>query len=383
MLGLVMMVIFRVITPSQVYSAVNWDTIVLLFGMMIIVSHLGEAGFFEIITVKVDRLNLNIKRTLFILVFGTGILAGFLVNDIACIFFTPVVILMIQQKKYPPLPFLIGLATSTNIGGILTFTGTPQNMIIGNLSGMSFSRYFLLMLPICLVCLLINYLIIVILYRKSISNYSVSYVDFQKERENSGSNKFLKRSLTVLFLVISSFFILGNISWSAFAGAVLLLLLANRDEIEILRRLDWNLLLFFACLFAVVGALRISGLTDKVLNVFMKHYSHNLAGLWGFGLISVIGSNIFANVPYVLVVSESIGKMPSNEVLWFILAFSSTIAGNLTIIGAVANVIVVEKSRDTCHIKFSDFIKFGIPSSLLCFLAGMLIITFYHIGGVF
>lgn len=378
MLGAVLMVIAKVIEPNQAYELVNWDTIVLLLGMMIIIEHLAEAEFFNLIARWVNSRNFSLKKLLFLEVMGLGILAGFLVNDIVCIFFTPLLLIMIRERNLPPMPFLLALATSTNIGGVIAFTGNPQNMIIGNISGIPYYQYFLYMLPIGVAGLLINYFLILKIYKVELSGEILE----ANVTEKLELKPRLKRSILVAGGVIVGFFLLPNLAWVAIGGATLLLFLSNRDESSTLAKLDWNLLLFFAALFVVIGALQESGVTDLVLGKIDGIFTHSLRNYWLFGLVTVIGSNLFANVPYVLIMTESIGKLANPDMFWYILAFTSTIAGNLTIIGAVANVIVVEKAKGVCDIHFMDFIKFGLPSTALNFVFGMAVLGIYSSIGL-
>lgn len=378
MLGAVLMVIAKVIEPHQAYELVNWDTIVLLLGMMIIIEHLAEAEFFNLIARWVNARNFSLRKLLFLEVMGLGILAGFLVNDIVCIFFTPLLLIMIRERNLPPMPFLLALATSTNIGGVIAFTGNPQNMIIGNISGIPYYQYFLHMLPIGIAGLLINYFLILKIYRDELSGEILE----ANVAEKLELKPRLKRSILVAGGVVVGFFLLPNLAWVAIGGATLLLFLSNRDESSTLAKLDWNLLLFFAALFVVIGALQESGVTDIVLGRIDGIFTHSTGNYWLFGLVTVLGSNLFANVPYVLIMTESIGKLAEPEMFWYILAFASTIAGNLTIIGAVANVIVVEKAKGVCDIHFMDFIKFGLPSTALNFIFGMSILGLYRSLGI-
>ncbi|KNF08338.1 Na+/H+ antiporter NhaD and like arsenite permease [Gottschalkia purinilytica] len=377
LLGTVLMVISRVIKPEQVYQLVNWDTILLLLGMMIIIEHLAEAEFFTLVARWVHSKNLSSKKLLALLVFGTGILAAFLVNDIVCIFFTPLLLIMIKERNLPPLPFLLGLATSTNIGGVIAFTGNPQNMIIGNLSGISYGKFFILMLPIGILGLIANYLILLRMYNKDMS-IDVKNIELG---EKPKAKPLLKRSLFVTFLVIIGFFIFKNIAWVAISGATLLFVISNRNETTLLKKLDWNLLLFFSGLFVVIGGLQVSGVTTAILSKTSSFLEDGFLNFFSFGILSILGSNLFANVPYVLVVAESIQKLADPTLMWFTLAFTSTIAGNLTILGAIANVIVVERARGICNISFWDFFKFGLPCTLINFIIGMLFLWGYHLIG--
>lgn len=379
LLGAVLMVAAGVVGPAQAYKLVNWDTILLLLGMMIIIEHLADAEFFEMVARWISLKRLSTKGLLALIVFGFGFLAAFLVNDIVCIFFTPLLLVMIRERKLVPLPYLLALATSANLGSTIAFTGNPQNMIIGNLSLIPYARYFWMMLPIGLVGLLVNYLLLVRMYRKELAQP----MEEPAYTERPEAKPLLKRSLGVMLLVIIGFFVGGNMAWVAVGGATLLLLLARRDEGTILIRLDWNLLLFFAGLFVVIGGLQVSGVTQWMLQQ-SQHFLVEAGprSFWNFGILTVIGSNLFSNVPYVLVAGEWINNLAHPLLMWYMLAYASTVAGNLTIIGSVANVIVVEKSRDLYEIGFWDYFRFGLPSTLITFILGMLALWGYHLFGL-
>jgi len=379
MLGVLLLIIFKVITPAQTIILVNWDTILLLLGMMIIIEHLSEAGFFNVLAAKIDSYNLSDKNLLAVVVFVFGGLAAFLVNDVVCIFMTPLLIIMIKQRNLNPLPFLLALATATNLGGAITFTGNPQNMIVGTLSKLSYSKYFLLMLPIGIITLIINYIILLKLFK----NISAEKKQNLSNISKTAKKPLFKRSIFAIILVIILFFAEFNMPWSAIAGATFLIVLAHRDEIEILRKIDWNLLLFFSGLFVVIGALKETGATDYIINyarLYLK--GSTFKQFWIFGILTLFGSNIFANVPYVLVSAEWIKELSNPDLMWYVLAFGSTVAGNLTIIGAIANIIVIEKARDICEITFWDYFKFGFPSTIVNFIVGMNILWLYHIIGL-
>ena len=379
LLGSVLMVAAKVITPDEAYTLVNWNTIVLLFGMMILIEHLADAEFFDLAAGWILCRGLSSRGLLAFVVFVIGGLAAFLVNDIVCIFFTPLLLVMMRKRNLPPLPFLLALATSTNLGGLIAFTGNPQNMIIGHLSGISYARFFVLMLPVGLLTLGVNYVLLAVMFRRALDGCD-------RPGDVGGvvlsPKPLLKRSLAVAVLVIAGFFMGGDMAWVALSGATLLLLLARRSEFSVMSRIDWNLLLFFAGLFVVVGALQRSGATASLAR-FADQFLHDdgAVSFWAFGVISVICSNLFANVPYVLVAAEWIEKLPDPTLMWYILAFASTVAGNLTILGAVANIIVVERARGVCEVSFWDFLRFGLPSTALNFVVGMGVLTLYNYLG--
>jgi len=379
MVGGVLMVAAKVIEPKEVYGIINWDTILLLLGMMIIIEHLAEANFFEYLAEKINKKNYSSNKLIFILIFCFGFLAAFLVNDIVCIFFTPILLIMVRERGIPALPFLLALASSSNVGSIMAFTGNPQNMIIGNISGISYAKFFILMLPVGIICLWANYYIISKIFKKELKGELKEI----KTGENVKTKPLLKRSAVTTIVVITGFFIFKESAWVAISGATILLLLARRDECDILKKIDWNLLLFFAGLFVVVGGLQLSGVTELVVEKSSKFVQSNISGMWYFGIFTVIASNIVTNVPYVLLISDSIKQLAAPESFWFVLAFTSTIAGNITIIGSVANVIVVERAKGNCDIKFWDFFKVGFPSTVINFIIGMSFLSLYKILGFF
>ncbi|MDX9958368.1 MAG: SLC13 family permease [Spirochaetia bacterium] len=394
LLGTVLMVFARVIGPEQAFTLVNWDTIILLLGMMVITEHLAETGFFDLAVAWLERRRFRPAGLLAILVFGSGILSAFLVNDIVCVFFTPLLVLLLRRRALPPLPFLVALATSSNIGSAMALTGNPQNMIIGALSGLAYGRFFLLMLPIGLLGLAVNYGLLLVLYRKALSGASGLQAD---ATGHSGSGptgvpglgsvlepgqglakpKYRRRTLVVSVLVVAGFFVLPDLPWTALAGAVLLLFLCNRDEAAVLRRIDWNLLLFFAGLFVVTGALQVSGATALISDGATRFLGNSGRHIWLFGGISVLASNIFSNVPYVLIIADTLRQLPEPDLMWYTLAFASTVAGNLTLIGSVANIIVAEKSRDLHELGFFEFLRFSLPSTLLVTAMGLGVLQLY------
>jgi Na+/H+ antiporter NhaD/arsenite permease-like protein len=182
-------------------------------------------------------------------------------------------------------------------------------------------------------------------------------------------------ALATLALVFAGFVAGFNLAWTALAGGALVMVLARRDTHQVLKLVDWHLLVFFAALFVVVEGLNTTGLPDQV-------YSH-LRGVfgatetsqaWNLTWFSVAGSNIFSNVPFVLVAGKWIPNFANPALMWKVLALATTFAGNLTILGSVANIIVVESARGHCEVGFWDYARFGIPITILTTVAGMAIL---------
>jgi Na+/H+ antiporter NhaD/arsenite permease-like protein len=174
LLGAVLMVSTGVITPERAYRAVNYDTLVLLLGMMLISAYLYLAHFFEWAADVVLKFSQTPQRLLLYLTLASGTLSALLVNDTICLMLTPLVVAVIRRGKLPLLPFLIALATSANIGSVATLVGNPQNMIIGHFSSIPFSEFAYSLAPAALVGLAINFAIVSFGFRKVLHTTAIS-----------------------------------------------------------------------------------------------------------------------------------------------------------------------------------------------------------------
>lgn len=380
LLGAVLMVCFGVVTPKEAYSLINWDTICLLLGMMIIAEYLREAKLFAKFSGLFEKIN-----SPFVLLCAVCIVAGLassiLVNDPVCVVLTPLVLEICFRKKLNPFPYLVVLATGSNIGSALTLTGNPQNMIIGSISKLSFIKFTSYMLLPFIVCVFINLLLAYFYYGNKLKLENSEPENFLSDSDsedniNLGTNK--NKVIAILGLIIACIgFISGSsMAFSALAGAALVIVLNRKDPAEIFAKIEWSLLLFFASLFVVIGGLQTSGLatviTEKSLALIAGSKIEQISI---FTVITLVGSNLLSNVPFVLLASSSVAAMQNSVLFWYLLAFVSTIAGNLTLFGSVANMIVAEEAGDKCKIEFWAFAKFGIVSTLLCIIAGTIVLS--------
>jgi len=180
----------------------------------------------------------------------------------------------------------------------------------------------------------------------------------------------------LVFISIFAGFLAGlNLAWTAMSGAVLVMVLARRDTHDVLKLVDWHLLLFFAALFIVVDGLSDTGLPDAIYSRLQPIFGSSApAQAWNLAWFSVAGSNVFSNVPFVLVAGNWIARFAEPALMWKVLALATTFAGNLTIIGSVANMIVVESARDHIRIGFWDYARFGIPVTILTTVAGVVVL---------
>jgi len=370
LLGAVLMVATGVMTPEQAYRAVDYNTIVLLLGMMLIAAYLHMAGFFGWAADWILRHARTPQRLLLLVMLTSAMLSALLVNDTVCLLLTPLVVAVIVRGRLPLLPYLMALATSANTGSVATLVGNPQCMIIGQMSGMSFGRYALTLVPVAAVCLAINYAVLAWGFRKTLRAAGIN-PDSTSEAAPPLDVKLCVIVGGVFVLVFAGFLAGFNLPWTALSGAALIMVVARRDTHVVLKHVDWHLLVFFAALFVVVEGLNSTGLPEQVRPSFGTGVT---AQAWNLTWFSVVGSNIFSNVPFVLVVGKWMGGFCRPELMWKVLALTTTFAGNLTILGSVANIIVVESARGHCEVGFWDYAKLGIPITVLTTVVGVALV---------
>jgi Na+/H+ antiporter NhaD/arsenite permease-like protein len=373
LLGTTLMVGFGVLTPEQAYRAVNYDTLVLLLGMGLVSAYLHLAGFFEWTAHWVLRQARTPQRLLFGVVFSSGLLSALLVNDTVCLLLTPLVVAVVVRGRLPLLPYLLALAMSANLGSVATLVGNPQNMIIGHLSGISFTRFSAALLPVAVMGLAIEFVLLRFGFRGLLGKTAA--IDASDDPPPKVDPRLLAITGGALVLMFAGFVAGWNLAWTALAAAVTVMVVARRDTHEVLKLVDWHLLLFFAALFVVVEGLNVSGLPDRIYGQVQGFFGHTTAAqAWNFAWFSAVGSNIFSNVPFVLVAARWIGGFARPELMWKVMALATTFAGNLTILGSVANVIVVESARGHLEVGFWDYAKYGIPVTVATTVAGMAIL---------
>ena len=376
LLGAVLMVGCRVMTPQQAYRSVDYDTLVLLLGMMIISAYLCLAGFFDWAADGILRHARTPKALLLYLVVVSGALSALLVNDTICLMLTPLVVAVIVRGGLPLRPFLLALAMSANLGSVATLVGNPQNMIIGHLSKIPFLRFSASLVPVAVAGLAIEYAVLRISFREVLGRAVIHSPESQPRPLH---RRLLRLTFAALALVFAGFVAGLDLSWTALGGGALVMVVARRDTHEVLKLVDWHLLLFFAALFIVVEGLSRTGLPDQAYQRMQGLFGTSVASqAWNFAWVSVVGSNVFSNVPFVLVAGKWISNFVQPELMWKVMALATTLAGNLTILGSVANIIVLESARKHVQFGFWDYAKFGIPVTLLTTVAGMIILLLLH-----
>jgi len=369
------MVVAGVIAPREVGQVVDVDTIVLLLGMMVIAAYMTQASLFRAAAWYTLRATKTPRALLAALVFVAGGLSAFLVNDTICLMLTPLVLALVESAELPPTPYLLGLAMASNAGSVATFTGNPQNMLIGVSSGMQYRVYVAYMALPALASLAVVVAVLLVMFRHQLPRRAI-HVTGEAPRVDRA---LLTKCALVGAGVVVAFFAGLSMAWSAFAGAAVLMVLARRDPREALEEVDYVLLVFFACLFVIVAGVHREGWAEHLRTAFAPLTTGSaLKESAGFAFLTTVGSNLFSNVPWVMLSRSWVPGMSDPTMGWQVLALASTLAGNLTLVGSVANLIVVESARGKAHVGFWEYLKVGVPVTLLSLALGLGVLVLEH-----
>jgi Na+/H+ antiporter NhaD/arsenite permease-like protein len=390
LVGATLMLITGVLSLNQAVSpdSIDFKTLFLLFGMMIVVGVLRLSGFFELLVGVALRRIKTPKGLLAVTIGLSGGLSAFLINDVVCVALTPLVLHLARRMKFDPIPHLIGLATAANVGSTGTITGNPQNIFIGAHSGISYARFAARLLPVALLGLVITYLVVCLVYRARLTAAQGEQSAGEDETtENggrgegsprSGSHARLQIKAVVVTLATVVLFFTGLPLELVALGAAAIVLLDRIKPQKIYRQVDWSLLTMFTGLFIVVHAFQVRVVAGWEVERWTWLLNRPTALL---SLVSAALSNLVSNVPAVLLLEPVAQAVPTNlrETAWLALAMSSTFAGNLTVLGSVANLIVVETAgREGVTISFWEYCKVGIPLTVVTLLLGIAWLQFVH-----
>jgi Na+/H+ antiporter NhaD/arsenite permease-like protein len=284
------------------------------------------------------------------------------------------------RYRLPRLPMLLALATGANTGSVATLVGNPQNMLCGSLGDLHFASFALHMVPVAIVGLAINHAILVAMFRKEL--------DFELPRESrppgaAEESVFTKRSAVTLAVILGTVCVYtsgASLSFTALGGFVLLLLVHREEPERVWQRIDWSVLLFFGGLFVAVEALARSGAAALAFQhvPLLGEGPVRVTSWLRAATLFLVGSNVVTNVPFILVVRPEMDALPDKTLAWELLAMASTFAGNLTLLGSVANVIVAEKASAVGGLRFIEYLKVGAPVALLTTLVGALMLVAMH-----
>jgi Na+/H+ antiporter NhaD/arsenite permease-like protein len=356
LVGASLMVACGVMTLPEAYKAIDFDTIVLLLGMMIVVANLRLSGFFALVSAWVARHAHHPLTLLAAIVLVSGVLSAFLVNDTICLMLTPLVLELVVGLRRDPVPYLLATAMASNIGSTATITGNPQNIMIGSFSQIPYGGFLAALAPVALAGLGVTLLLIAVAFRKE-------FWGRQRLAAESGDVEvdapLVRKSVAVTILMVIAFFIVAPPAKVAIVAGALLLLTRRLKPDRVYGEIDWSLLLLFAGLFIVVAGLEKTVITPDVLAAAGRLRLDRVPVL---SAVAFALSNLVSNVPAVLVLKPFIAQLHDQRTAWLTLAMASTLAGNFTILGSVANLIVVERARQGgVEIGFWTYFKLGAP----------------------
>ena len=368
-IGASLMIAFNVLSFAEAYAAINYDTIILLFGMMIVVANLRLSGFFTAVSAWVVEHAHHPLTLLAAIVAVSGIFSAFFVNDTMCLVLTPLVLEIVAALRRNPIPYLLAVAMASNIGSVATITGNPQNMMIGTFSGIHYRDFAAALSPVAAVGLACAFCVIAIVYRSEFRGSNrMQLEEPPRVRVNS---VLLWKSLTASMAMLVLFFIGWPVPKVALVTGALLLITRRLKPEKVYHEIDFSLLVLFIGLFIVLAGIEKTQLSSDAMDIATSYGLDRPAVLSTFAAVL---SNMVSNVPAVLVFKPFLPHLANPKQAWLVLAMSSTLAGNLTLIGSVANLIVVQRSRREVEISFWEYLKVGVPLTLATIAIGTLML---------
>jgi Na+/H+ antiporter NhaD/arsenite permease-like protein len=315
-------------------------------------------------------------RLLGVIVWSAGLLSALVTNDAVCVLAAPLVVAWIEKHRLPALPFLLALATAANTGSVATLVGNPQNMLCGTLGGLSYRAYLLHLAPVAVIGLAVNHALLAWMFRAPLR-------DARLETSAAPASRVLDRrawfTLAVLTGTVAAYLSGADLAWTAVAGFTALLVVHRADPTTFWGRIDWSVILFFGGLFVVVEGLVVSGGAGWALA---------RAPIWsGTGTpldyvrtagLFLVGSKRGFERAFILVIQAEMARLPDPTLGWELLAMASTFAGNLTLLGSVANIIVAERGRPVGGLAFLPYLRVGFPLAVLTTAIGTVWLLLVH-----
>ena len=395
MLGGLLMVGFGIVDQETALHHIDFNTLGLLIGMMIIVSITADTGLFKFIAVWAAKKSKgNPVRILIALALITAVASAFLDNVTTVLLMVPVTFSITRQLRVPPIPFLLTQIIASNVGGTATLIGDPPNIMIGSaVKELTFMSFISNLAPIAAIVMIIYVPIFILLFRKQIKTtpeLTQSIMDLD-EKELIADPQLLRKCLTVLGITMLGFFLHQSLHLEsatvALAGAFLLLLLTGEHMMEAaFTKVEWTTIFFFVGLFVLVSGLVETGVISKLAAQAIELTDGNLVAtslliLW----LSAIASAFLDNIPFVatmIPMIQEMGNMGVNnlEPLWWSLALGACLGGNGSLIGASANLIVAGMAGKEGHpIKFMQYLKYGFPLMIISIVASSFYVYFRYL----
>jgi len=360
--GALLMVVTGSLSEAGALAAIDFHTLVLLLGMMIIVANLRVSGAFALVARWLLERAHKGYALLAMTVLASGVLAAFFINDVVCLSLAGPLIEVARILEIDAAPLLIALATGSNIGSVATITGNPQNMIVAGFAHIGYSAFAIRLAPVALASLLVDYAVIAWLYRGRLSRIR-RRDDLHLPAPPPERRYHLIKSSTVAGIVLVLFAMGYPTQLVALGGGAALLFTRRTQPRSIYEQIDWTLLVMFAGLFIVVRGAETTHLLEDLVQAAGPERLKNVAVL---SVAAAALSNLVSNVPAVLLFKPIYPQISQGMSTGLVLASASTLAGNLTLLGSIANLIVIEQARrEGIEISFIDYLKVGLPVTLV------------------
>ncbi|KAL5218305.1 hypothetical protein ABZP36_018989 [Zizania latifolia] len=424
LLSAVLMIIFHVISPDDAYASIDLPILGLLFSTMVVGGYLKSAGMFKHLGRLLAWRSQGGRDLLCRVCIVTALASALFTNDTCCVVLTEFVLELAAERNLPAKPFLLALASSANIGSAATPIGNPQNLVIAFNSKITFPKFLLGILPAMLVGMAVNMVMLLCMYWRELGGSadladgkqmeaveegrSPSVASLKSPEANGGGALSLEMSENIstkhpwfmqcteqrrkLFLksfayvvtvgMVVAYMVGLNMSWTAITTAIALVVVDFRDAEPCLDKVSYSLLVFFSGMFITVSGFNKTGLPSAIWD-FMAPYSkvNSVGGISVLSVIILLLSNLASNVPTVLLMGDEVAKaaaLISPEAVtrsWLLLAWVSTVAGNLSLLGSAANLIVCEQARraprNAYDLTFWNHLVFGVPSTLIVTAVGI------------
>ena len=365
LVGAGLMIASGALSLDEAYKAIDLDTITLLLGMMIVVASLRLSGFFAIATTWV----LDHARSPIILLCAvtatSGLFSAFLVNDAICLVLAPLVLELTRRMGRRPLPYLLAVAMASNVGSTATITGNPQNIMIGSFSQIPYRAFAEALAPVALVGLAVTVGLVVLFHRHEFASRGSLAVVKPRIRVN---RVLVARALLAAAAMILLFFAGQPPAKAAIVIGALLLLTRRVKSERVYAEIDWSLLLMFSGLFIIVAGAQRALLTPDVVTAVGRLHLDQVPIL---SAVTAALSNLVSNVPAVLMMKPFVAPLANHDNAWLTIAMASTLAGNFTVLGSIANLIVVQQAASRgVTISFWDYFRVGAPLTVITLAIG-------------
>ena len=396
LIGASLVLVIGVITPEKAWESIDQNTILLLFGMMNIVTVMGKSGFFNLVAAKAVQITKGSPtRVLWVFSLLTALFSAFLDNVTTVLFMAPVMINIAERLKLNPIPYLIAIVLASNTGGTATLIGDPPNIIIGSIAGKTFNDFLVEVAPYATLAFILGLAVMHFMMAKGgflktqATAEELEEILSGKVDEKLLDRKLMKKSVTVFLVTIALFIVGHDIGLEpgviALLMATLLAFISGLSPAWILEKVEWTTLIFFMGLFMVVGALEVNGVFDIAAKWLIDAIGNNIhEGILLVGFVSALISGFVDNIPFTMSMAYVLKGMEVQmgsvmDPLWWALSLGACLGGNLTLIGASANIVTADiADRNGYKIDFFRFMKYGTPVAAITVAVAILLFYVEH-----